>query len=422
MRDLLILVLLTAGCLYSIKAPWVGAIMWTVVSLGSPHIHFGYAASTWPVSLVIAASTLLGLVLTRERQNPFSNLAVTMTALLMVWMTISYVYSFEPDLCYETWDRTLKIMVMLVVTISLLDSKQKLYAFIWANVVSVGFYGVKGGIFSIKTGGNYIILGSGGFIAENNNLALAEIVILPLLYFLLTQTTKKWPRRAMMASMVLIAISVLVSHSRGALLGLIAMFSYFWIKSDRKVLWGAIFFVGALVALFALPDDYWQRMNTITSYDEDGSAQGRINSWWVAYNVANDRITGGGYRLNVGWVFAKYAPNPRIILDQRPAHDQSWQDITRIGLGCRAWQDGAGEHDRLCRQRRLSQLGLVRLALQRDGNCSAGATFCGEATRSSTECNNGTCRPERKAGLEACASCASGSNAPSLASVMAFEN
>jgi putative inorganic carbon (HCO3(-)) transporter len=332
MRDLLILVLLTAGCLYSIKAPWVGAIMWTVVSLGSPHIHFGYEASNWPVSLAIAASTLIGLVLTRERQNPFSNLAVTMTALLMVWMTISYVFSFEPDLCYETWDRTLKIMVMLIVTVSLLDTKQKLYAFIWANVASIGFYGVKGGIFSIKTGGNFIVLGSGGFIAENNNLALAEIVILPLLYFLLTQTTKKWPRRAMMASMALIAISVLVSHSRGALLGLLAMFSYFWIKSDRKVLWGAIFVVSGLVALSALPEDYWQRMNTITSYDEDGSAQGRINSWWVAYNVANDRITGGGYRLNVAWIFAKYAPNPRVILVAHSIYFQMLGEQGYIGL------------------------------------------------------------------------------------------
>jgi putative inorganic carbon (HCO3(-)) transporter len=113
---------------------------------------------------------------------------------------------------------------------------------------------------------------------------------------------------------------------------LLAMFSYFWLKSDRKVLWGAIFVVSGLVALSALPEDYWQRMNTITSYDEDGSAQGRINSWWVAYNVANDRITGGGYRLNVAWIFAKYAPNPRVILVAHSIYFQMLGEQGYIGL------------------------------------------------------------------------------------------
>jgi putative inorganic carbon (HCO3(-)) transporter len=332
MRDLLILVLLTAGCLYSIKAPWVGAIMWTVVSLGSPHIHFGYEASNWPVSLAIAGSTLLGLVLTRERQNPFANGAVVATALLMLWMTITLPYSFEPDLCYDTWDRSLKITVMLIITVVLLDTREKLNVFIWANVVSIGFYGVKGGVFSIMTGGNSIVLGSGGFIAENNNLALAEIVILPLMYYLVGQSTNKWVRRGLFVSMALVAVSALVSHSRGALVGMIAMALFFWVKSDKKLRWGAIIALSALIAFLALPDEYWQRMNTIKTYDEDLSAQGRINSWWLAYNVANDRFTGGGFRLNVVWIFAKYAPNPRMIFAAHSIYFQMLGEQGYIGL------------------------------------------------------------------------------------------
>jgi putative inorganic carbon (hco3(-)) transporter len=332
MRDMLLLVLLSAGCLWSIRAPWIGAIMWTVVSLGSPHVAFGYAAANWPVSMVVGGSTLLGLVLTRERQNPFSNLAVVLTALLMVWMTITLPFSLAPEFCYDTWDRTAKIMVMLFVTISLLDTKKKLEVFIWANVISVGYFGVKGGVFSIVTGGNHIVLGPGGFIAENNALALAEILILPLMRYLQLQMQNKWARRAMGVSMALVAVAVLASHSRGGLLGLIAISGFFWLRSGNKFRWAAIIVLASILALTAMPDEYWQRMSTIKTYEEDASAQGRINSWWVAYNVANDRITGGGYRLNVNWIFAKYAPNPRMLFVAHSIYFQMLGEQGYIGL------------------------------------------------------------------------------------------
>lgn len=332
MRDLLILVLLSGGCLWALRAPWIGAIMWTVVSLGTPHIHFGYSAAGWPVSMVVGGATLVGLLVTRERQNPFSNMAVSATALLTVWMSITQVFAFSPDFSYPVWDRTMKIMVMLFVTISLLDTRKKLDVFIWANVASVGYYGVKGGIFSILTGGNHIVLGGGGFIAENNALALAEIVILPLLRYLQLQQTSKWMRRALGGAMLLIVIAAFVSHSRGALLGLIAMAGYFWWKSPSKIQWAFAILLAAVVALVALPDEYWSRMNTIKTYDEDASAQGRINSWWTAFHIANDRMTGGGFVVNINWVFAKYAPNPQLLFVAHSIYFQMLGEQGYIGL------------------------------------------------------------------------------------------
>ena len=329
---MIILAILSIGCLWAIRAPWIGAIMWTVVSLGSPHAHFGYVAATWPVSMAVGGATLLGLVLTRDRQNPFSNGAVIATCVLTLWMCITYPFSLEPDLSYFVFDRTLKIMLMLFVTISLLDTRKKLDVFVWANVAAIGYYGVKGGVFSILTGGNHIILGSGGFIAENNALALAEIVILPLLRYLQLQSTNKWMQRALYASMGLIAISIIVSHSRGALLGMVAMAGFFWIKNPNKGRWAVIIAVAGLLIAVAMPAEYWQRMSTINTYEEDSSAQGRINSWWVAYNIANDRITGGGFTVNVTWIFAKYAPNPRLLFVAHSIYFQMLGEQGYIGL------------------------------------------------------------------------------------------
>jgi probable O-glycosylation ligase (exosortase A-associated) len=54
-------------------------------------------------------------------------------------------------------------------------------------------------------------------------------------------------------------------------------------------------------------------MHTIKEYEEDGSAMGRINAWWLAFNIANRRITGAGFEAYTPETFAAFAPNPADI-------------------------------------------------------------------------------------------------------------
>ncbi len=333
MRDLIVLVLLVVSCLLALRRPWLGAVIGTGVSLGSPHLQFGYAAAGWPVGLAISACTVVGLLVTKERRNPFGNAAVGMTIALAVWMTIAEVFALEPDLSYWLWERSMKIFLLLYLALALIDSRKKLDAFIWANVIAIGYYGVKGGLFGILTGGQFIVVGPGGFIGGNNELALAEIVVLPFMRYLQQQSANKWLRRALGVSMALMAVSIVVSHSRGALVGLVAMMSFFWLKNDNKFRWGVLILIGAVIGAFAMPAEYWNRMDTIATYQEDTSAQGRINSWWLAWNLATDRITGGGCTLTVPWIFAKYAPNPQMILVAHSIYFQMMGEQGFIGLG-----------------------------------------------------------------------------------------
>jgi probable O-glycosylation ligase (exosortase A-associated) len=52
------------------------------------------------------------------------------------------------------------------------------------------------------------------------------------------------------------------------------------------------------------------RMVTIETYKKDPSAMGRINAWHFAWNLANHRPIGGGFRAFTPQLFLKYAPNP----------------------------------------------------------------------------------------------------------------
>ena len=50
---------------------------------------------------------------------------------------------------------------MILVSLVLLYSKKHILAFIWVVVGSIGFYGVKGGLFTLVTGWYILGLGSG---------------------------------------------------------------------------------------------------------------------------------------------------------------------------------------------------------------------------------------------------------------------
>ena len=316
MRDLLILLIVVYGLFHVFARPYVGIYLWTWISLMSPHrLTYGFAL-TFPFAQIIGITTLVGLVTGRQKKlNPWS--AETMVLLLLIlWISFTSLFAVNPEGAHEGLIKVLKIQVFIFLTILLISDKKKLDTFIWVVVLSIGYYGVKGGIFTIATGGNSRVWGpEGTFIGGNNEVALAMLMTVPLMRYLQLQATHKYVRLGLIAAMLLTAAAILGSQSRGAFLGIMAIGAFFWWKSPYKL--GASVLVGvvATMVLAFMPQEWWDRMGTIKEYDEDDSAMGRINAWWVAFHMANDRLTGGGMEMFTAESFAKYAPNPYDVHD-----------------------------------------------------------------------------------------------------------
>jgi len=329
MRDLLLLAICVAGALYALRRPWVGAVMSVWLSVMSPHKTFGWSAAEWPLASLVAIATLVGLLFTRDKRNPILGPPVAALLCFVIWICITLPFSFYFDRSLDLWERSMKIYLMVFVTLMLIDDKRKLQVLIVTLVVSIGYFGVKGGIFTIASGGNYRVWGPGGFIGGNNELALALVAVLPLVRYLQMQATNKNLKRAYTATLVLMPATILGSHSRGALLALAIMALFLWFKSERKAIGGIIIVAVGALALSLMSQQWWERMDTITEYKEDDSAQGRINAWWVAWNVAKDRITGGGFMMYHMDVMAKYAPDPT---QSRAAHSIYFQVMGEHGF------------------------------------------------------------------------------------------
>lgn len=333
MRDLLLLTIVCGGGLYALRRPWVGMLLWTWLSVMNPHQQWGYATASMPLAMLSAIATLVGLLATNERRNPLDRPASLALLAFVVWLCITLPFSIYLDQSLSLFERSMKIYLMVFVTIALIDTRQKLDLFIWVCAISVGIYGIKGGLFTIATAGNYRVWGPGGFIGGNNEIAVAIIMVIPLFRYLQLQQSNVWLRRGLVVMMALCAVTAIGTYSRGALLAICAMGAFMWLKSRGKLLGGLIMVLLAVVILASMPEHWWERMRTIQTYQEDDSALGRLNAWTMAWNLAWDRFFGGGFMIYKYEVFAQYSPDPERIHAAHSIYFQVLGEHGFVGLG-----------------------------------------------------------------------------------------
>ncbi|OWW22236.1 putative O-glycosylation ligase, exosortase A system-associated [Noviherbaspirillum denitrificans] len=335
MRDIIITLIVFGSLPFFFKKPIIGLLMWVWISVMNPHtLSWGFASS-FPFAAIIAATLLAALLVTKEPKGlPLTGVTITFIA-FFVWINISTLFALQPDLVYEQWIKVVKIMVMILVTLMVLKTREHVQTFMWVLVLSLAFYGVKGGIFTLTSGGQYRVWGPvGTFIGGNNEIALALIMAIPLMHYLQLLTTNKWIRHGLTGSILLCALAAIGSYSRGALLAIAAMAFFMWLKSSKKAMLGILMILTIPLLVIFMPDQWGERMDTIGTYQEDASAMGRINAWIMAYNLAMDRpLTGGGFEIYDLQTFERYAPIPTDVHAAHSIYFQALGEHGWVGLG-----------------------------------------------------------------------------------------
>lgn len=348
MRDILITIFILGSLPFVLKAPAIGGLMWVWVSVANPHTQGWGFATHMPFAFIIAIATMLSMLMSREpKRLPLTPVSVLLL-LFVFWMNVTAPFALLPEPSWVQWNKVMKIMLMSFVVMMVIRTRRDIVRLVWVLVGSIGYYGVKGGVFTIRSGGTERVWGpEETFIGDNNSLALALIITIPLMYYLQQQTDKRWLRHGLSAAMLLSALAALGSYSRGGLLAIAAMGLFMWLKSGRKMVLGALLAAVSPLLLAFMPERWAERMDTINTYQDDVSALGRLNAWRMAYNLARDRFFGGGFDVSEAVVFARYAPNP---MDVHAAHSIYFQALGEHGfvgliiylaLGIATWHTAA---------------------------------------------------------------------------------
>ena len=316
MRDIFVTAVIFGALPFVLARPYIGILLWTWISFMNPHrLCWGFAYD-FPFAMVVAIVTLVSLLISREPKKFLWTRETVVLLIFVAWMVITTIFSVYPILAWPQLEKVAKIQLMVFVTMMVMQSKERLNLLVWVLALSLAFYGVKGGIFTITHGGVYHVRGPNGtFIGGDNEMGLALIMTVPLLRYLQLTASRLWLRHAMTAAMVLCALAAVGSQSRGAMLGMAVMGVFLWLKSRNKLFTGLLTALAATLILMTMPQQWFDRMATIQNYQQDASAEGRINAWKMAFNLAKDKPLGGGFNSFQPGMFAIYAPGPRNVHD-----------------------------------------------------------------------------------------------------------
>jgi probable O-glycosylation ligase (exosortase A-associated) len=337
MRDILVTAVFLGVLPWVFRHAWVGVLLWTWISVMNPHkLGWGFAVNA-PFGMIAAGATLLALFITKDPVRLPRSTTVNVLIAFVLWMCLTTIFAAFPAESLVQLEKIIKIQLMTIVALAVLHEKKTILLFVWINALSLGFFGLKGGIYTVQTAGEGRVWGPGGFIGGNNEVGLAILVAIPLLYFLYLNTNQKWIRWGLLATMLFSAVSVLGTQSRGAFLAIGVMAFLLWWRAPRKALLAGGIIATAIAALAVMPWTFEEKWNSITEYKQDTSAMGRINAWETAINVANDRPLGAGFYLRDPTMWSIYAPRPAEQRAADPLKVRSMHSIYFQVLGQHGW-------------------------------------------------------------------------------------
>jgi probable O-glycosylation ligase (exosortase A-associated) len=347
MRDLLLFVIIVVSVPISLFRPYFGILMWTWITFFNPHRFTWGFMYNFPLAAVIAVPTLLGCLFTPNLNRRILKWETVLLAGLWLWFCITFLFALQVPLFQGHIDdarlelvRVSKVLLITLAMILLVTSHQRLKSLVLVTAMSFGLLAIKGSIFGFRTGGESRVWGPpDSFIADNNSFALAVNMCLPMLLFLARDEKRRSYRWLFYLTFACGVISVILTYSRGGLLGLGAVLFAMALKSRYKLV--GIFllaFVFVTVVTFA-PPRWLNRMGGLARGDVDLSGRQRLVSWRTSWNFAMDYpITGGSFNAlpNVD-LFQRYQsePLPGGFLSSGPhsIYFQTLEEQGFVGLG-----------------------------------------------------------------------------------------
>jgi len=308
MRDIVVLLFLIGCILAAFRQAWYGVLALAIFSYLNPHsFAWGFMRYSVPAYEIIFFAVMLAFLTTHDRQPTPRDWRIPTFFFLWFYFLLTTTVALVRDAAWDKFLLVSKIYLPMLLTLWLINTRRKLYLLIITIAASIGLIAVKGGIWAILSGFQYRVYGPEGTqFYENNAFAVATNMAIPLIILWLRETENKWLRRVLMAAIPLCMASSLSSWSRGGMLSLAATTLFLIWNSRRRVLVAIpLVAIGLYLVTLYLPQEWFARMHTIETYQEDASAMSRLTTWTDGFHWALAHpFKGSGFE---GWRYVTRA-------------------------------------------------------------------------------------------------------------------
>jgi putative inorganic carbon (hco3(-)) transporter len=208
-----------------------------------------------------------------------------------------------------------------------------------------------------------------GVMADPNHDCMALVGAVPLLLYFAAHGPGLWRRVMGVVGVTALLMGIVVTHSRGGSIGLVAAVLVWALMSKRKMLAAALSLVATAGVLLFAPSTFWQRNETISNYVEDAAIQGRLQAWDVAGRIFKERPLLGVGESAFMSAWKRYAPIDDPVEHPYVAHNLELEILGQLGvvgvfgmiafLACSLWSGWRARNGEMAHESRAVFAALV---------------------------------------------------------------
>lgn len=292
MKGFIFIYLMTAfGIVGGVFNPLIPLFVYIGFAMLRPQFLWGFAGNFAGISQYVAIAMLGGWVLKGFGQHSTMRVKALVWPLLFfsIWTFIS-AYGATNYVAANNWAiEFLKIAAPFLVGLTMMNSVRSVRGVLWTIVGTHAYIGYGMNMAYLLTGFNEV--GEYGFGGVDNNSFATSLILAQGPAIVLTLTATRWWEKALgAASSGLILHTILLTYSRGGILGLVLTLATIFFLLPKKPSYMAAVLVVALVAFRFAGPELVARFSTTFAEGEnrDASAQSRVDLWKACWAMAVD--------------------------------------------------------------------------------------------------------------------------------------
>lgn len=276
-------------------------------------LSWGHGAGHHRWSLYAAAALFLTYLYnkkTNSNDNFLKNTQMKWLLFIVINMLIVSFFAVDPVENKAAIIDFIKVVILYYVIINVVQTRLHYKMFIWMQIFGNYLLGWQAFTHGKLTAGRLENINLPG-VGDSNLLSLHLLLILPFLGLMILQGNK-WEKAGAGVTAAFVINSIIMCNSRGAFLSMALMCIVAIVLAKQgmrlKIFIGLI--IGGVLFVQIVDEKFWNRMQTVKTYEEDGSAMGRLESWARAIDMIGDYPFGKG---GGGWEALSPIYIPEIV-------------------------------------------------------------------------------------------------------------
>jgi putative inorganic carbon (hco3(-)) transporter len=284
------------------NAPFVATLGYVWVDTFQPQAVAFIVLNDLPVAMIMGLAALAAYFLMDRRHPPPLTMQTVLQVCMAIWISLTMIWAQVPDLAWIKWDWAFKTIAFATFVPYVIRSRVQIEAFAQTSVFSLAANFVPYGLKVLISGGGYGVnlglqAGNSG-LAEGGLLSTSCLMAVPLAIFLASHSQLipklKILPLAYWGIAALAIVTAIGTYERSALVGLVVLGGYMWIRTTHKIGFGIVLALAACAVIYSASGAWDSRVSTIGAYQTDSSAMVRILVWkWTLGFVASHPLGGG---------------------------------------------------------------------------------------------------------------------------------